>query len=548
MRHLAILLCVAIVALGAVGCRTSEDAPVTTTGAAGGGPQASITSNTSALKADSAPLIDTVAAAPTVIDVPHSSVSFMVTPEVGGTFASEGLVLSIPAGAVSSDTPVQVKKLAAPFHLDAGTDATAANAAFCVGPIYDFGPAGLSFDEPVTLTLPYDETALPAGHPEDTVRLAYWNGESWIAYQGLLDVKNNTLTVQLERFEGSALGAIAVATLGGIILYTGNYIVEKLSDPERTSSDPVLQGTASQWITPKDPVVQEQAAKAVILNTSTNETKSLDDPDIAAWIADIARKKQVPALAYKNPDGTIAQGAYDKEKGSNWQKPAKYFTEGTDEGGPLHGDCTDSTNAAVSVLRAGGFRAKGVYGYPGGGDSSQAPHAWAEVLIGDNVYRMEDGYLYTPENADWHFREYENITDTSDPYYLSMWDEKGQKPYDASWWKTAESAGTYKGTWTTGIGDVPFEFTVDVESGVAGEFDYPDPKGATYSFEFTGRVLPDGRLGATGSITLSGTAGGKPFTSSTSISLDGQISGAEFAGVWQAADTGASGPVKATRR
>lgn len=421
---------------------------------------------------------------------------------------------------MNSNTIIEIRRLAAPFHMEEGLDATAENAAFSLGQIYDFGPEALVFDEPVTVTLPYDDGALPEGFSEDSVGLAFWNGERWLAFQGFVDNENNTVSAQFEQFEGSAGMVIAYTALTAIILYTGKVIIDKWRDPERTGPDAVVEGTAHDWVTPDDPVVEEQAAKAAFWNSATNEIKSLDDPDVGDWLAaNTDEQKDRPILVYRNPDGTVTKSVYNSGEGSNWQKPSDYFEKGTNQAGPVSGDCPDHTNAAVSVLRAKGIPAKGVYGYPGGGDSSKPPHAWGEFRIGNQVYRIEDGYIYTPKNFNWHFGEYQTPTDPSDPYYKSMWDEEGQEPYNPLWFEEgefADFAGTYEGAWVLvgilkkGI-EVPVTFTVDKLGMVSGSLSWSGPTGIvgenegaqtlTISGTFEGYVDEAGMVEADGPLT-----------------------------------------------
>jgi hypothetical protein len=226
----------------------------------------------------------------------------------------------------------------------------------------------------------------------------------------------------------------------------------------------------------------------MILNRGTGETRSLDDPELAKWMGEAVSKNQRPCLVYGNPNPAHARDTYiqsspDNSEGSNWQKPADYFTKGTKTrpgqtlptvGGPFHGDCTDTTNAAVSIFRAKGFKAKGVFGY-GGGDTRR-PHVWGEVLIGDKLFRIDfRGDLITPESDRDDYEQYRAVTDPDDPRYRSMWDEEGQEPYDEDWSEPGpfdDFAGTYKGSWPGGEpwGDIPVEFTVDEAGIVEGAF------------------------------------------------------------------------------
>ena len=63
----------------------------------------------------------------------------------------------------------------------------------------------------------------------------------------------------------------------------------------------------------------------------------------------------------------------DAAGASSWQKPVDFLTKGG-----MTGDCTDTTNAEVSMLRSLGYPAKAVFGYQIDVDHA---HAWAEVMV-----------------------------------------------------------------------------------------------------------------------------------------------------------------------
>jgi len=246
----------------------------------------------------------------------------------------------------------------------------------------------------------------------------------------------------VKALDGSVTAAVLVGTLIGGVVYGG---IKWWYGDEGTESDPVADGNASQWVTPDDPVVQAQAGKAALRNNTTGETKPLDDPDLASWLESAASRGEKAGLVYTDEGGNVAEGRYNTGKGSSWQKPADYFAKGTEELGPVSGDCTDTTVAAVSVFPAKGFRARGVYGY-GGCDKSR-PHAWGEVVIGGKLYRIDEtGYVINPESDPNHYTEYQYVTDADDPRYRSMWDDRAQQPYDPDWWKSGELAGDW--SWT----------------------------------------------------------------------------------------------------
>ncbi len=480
---------------------------------------------------------------PTVIDVPTEEISASIVSSDGAVIEAGPVRVDIPPGAVTTDTGIVVTRLNAPFHTDPSpVDDPDAVAAVPISSAYDFGPAGVSFAEPVTITLPYDLGFGPQEVDPDQIGVAYFDGERWMAAVGTADPLTRTVSVQLPAFEGTLLNAVLFGTGVGILAQKA---VKWYYGPEGVESDHVIEGEAGKWITPKDPEVQKRAAEATIWNSTTKETKSLDDPDLATWVADSVKVGETPTLVYKNPDGTFTGSTFNKNKGSNWQEPSHYFNTGTEEAGPVSGDCTDTTNAAVSVLIAKGFRAKGVYGYAGG--DKYRPHAWGEVLIGDKVYRIdESGGLVTADNSAFHFTEYRPVTDPADPHYNSMWDDDGQKPYDEDWWKASKFAGTYKGTIVSSSSgrEAPWDFTIDDQGNVKGGYDvYWD------FIKVQEAGLVEGRVSDTGEITASGvaTATYEGGTQTAEITLTGQISGVTFKGVMATSD-GKEHPATATRQ
>lgn len=515
MRRDVPLLCPAsmtilLIAVFLVGCGGSEDNAMT----AG---RATAVRSTAGPMADSAATsapptlvsVELPMLGPTVIDVPAKEVAKASISKSGGVVEYGPVRVEVPAGAVASETSIVIARLSRPFHKtsDRANDSDAV-VAVSISSFYDFGPSGLRFNRPVTVTLPYDLGMGPDGIDPERIAVAFWNGERWMAVKGTVDPDTRTVSVRVTEFRGSLLNAVLLIVGAGMLI---DAAVDLNYGEEGTDTDPVIDGKANAWIKHKDPVIQDQANKAVIQHEETGETKSLDDPHLASWLASLVEGNQHAALAYEGPNGTTLRSDSTTARGSNWRDPVNYFTGARGEVGPLQGDCTDTTNAAVSVLRAKGFRAKGVYGY-GGGDTDR-PHAWGEVLIGDKLYRIDDrgGLTDWADPNNFNVKEYEHITDEDDPRYQSMYDEKGQKPYDPQWWHTSDFVGTYKGLFDGGpsYGDIPFEFTVDEYGAVQGripEFYLAAPAGPPYGVKWTGsfagRVSQGGRLEGSGDVKV----------------------------------------------
>ena len=71
-----------------------------------------------------------------------------------------------------------------------------------LGLAYDFGPNGAVFDQPITITLEYDPSLIPAGVPEEDLVIAYYDTTtgSWIELECDVDPVTNTITAYVEHF------------------------------------------------------------------------------------------------------------------------------------------------------------------------------------------------------------------------------------------------------------------------------------------------------------------------------------------------------------
>jgi hypothetical protein len=376
------------------------------------------------------PVAETSMEAATVIDGPYTLTTIPVSANEGARLEHEGLVLEVPAGALESDTTLEVKHLQGAFNMTEGAPPTGGTPhAVCASPVLDFGPEGTTFSEPVTITLPYEEALLPDGFPEERVRPAYWNGTAWVVLEASVDTSNNTVSLALREFDGITLTTLAVVGLGAIIAGEAVYIYNKAF-----GSDQITQGIAAQWIQDKDPVVIRMAQAAKYEGIPLKDEKAL-----GMYLRNHA--KPSVSVTFPGADGAAVslQGRYSDGFGTNWQKPADYFTKGG-----MRGDCTDVTNALVSVFRALGYPAKAMFGY----DADNAPHAWGEVLIDNKVYLIdEQGALQDRQKAlnllklkrpsSWDRRNY-------------MWDESGQEAQDPDWYRAYLTTVSTTGTEVSG--------------------------------------------------------------------------------------------------
>jgi hypothetical protein len=83
-----------------------------------------------------------------------SMVSMKIPPSGGTVQIADGTSVSIPAGALAQGTTIQIGSEPNPVSV---------NDVVLVGPVYRFGPEGTQFAQPVTVTLFYDGSRLPAG-------------------------------------------------------------------------------------------------------------------------------------------------------------------------------------------------------------------------------------------------------------------------------------------------------------------------------------------------------------------------------------------------
>lgn len=71
-----------------------------------------------------------------------------------------------------------------------------------IGLVYDFGPDGASFDQPVTIRLSYNQAQLPENVAEKNLIIVVWDSQlqEWTRLESKVDTVNNIITVEVTHF------------------------------------------------------------------------------------------------------------------------------------------------------------------------------------------------------------------------------------------------------------------------------------------------------------------------------------------------------------
>lgn len=135
---------------------------------------------------DDAPAIDAEVIADAVV-------TSMAIDAAGGTITTpDGVVLTIPPGALATSTTITITRIAP------SADGT-------VGPVFELGPDGTELAEPATLTLPYD-AALVGDTPLEELMVATGGAGSWSG-QGyaVIDAAGATASAYITHFSEWAI-------------------------------------------------------------------------------------------------------------------------------------------------------------------------------------------------------------------------------------------------------------------------------------------------------------------------------------------------------
>jgi hypothetical protein len=115
----------------------------------------------------------------------------VVTPEGGVVEMPGGAVLRIPPGALAKSVEINVE----------GVEVSGTGLFDAIGPFYDFGPAGLEFQTPASLELPFPDHSF-VDDPVISRIVAAWseNGSDWAVVKGDVDFESRVITVPVFGF------------------------------------------------------------------------------------------------------------------------------------------------------------------------------------------------------------------------------------------------------------------------------------------------------------------------------------------------------------
>jgi hypothetical protein len=137
---------------------------------------------------------------------------------VAAIVTPSGAAVKVPAGVLTKTSPLTLQRLPA-ASLAASNAAMAKQGLAAVGSAIEFGPTGLAFSQPVTITLPYDPSLVTTGEL-GAVAIYYFDpvADSWSALPTQLVSGQYTLTTQtghFSRYQPLHNGPLSPAIGGG---------------------------------------------------------------------------------------------------------------------------------------------------------------------------------------------------------------------------------------------------------------------------------------------------------------------------------------------
>ena len=339
--------------------------------------------------------------------------------------------MDIPKGAVEKEKEIIVKKVLGELPKCKSNLANQLQEAIQIGTAYDFGPDGVTFNKPVTISLRYNENELPKEISESHLILAYFDGEKYVRIPAIQDKNNNSFTAEVNGFPGSLIVAVGVPIViagVGYLIYSGTH-----KKVYQLVWDPITKDWMHKMVTPENKVVKS-FSKRMRVKDDNNLIDFDDEQKLDEFLQKKTNKNESIPVGfsgkYNDKEFADLQTRYKSE--TDFVSYPEDYLNKVDDKGKL-GDCIDVTNVFVSMLREKGYQAKGVSGYAKDDKNEfTQPHAWAEVVIGSTVYIIDES-VKLEKREEFIKRGIIKYPDEGDTYG-KMWDEKKTENYRKDWY------------------------------------------------------------------------------------------------------------------
>lgn len=216
--------------------------------------------------------------------------------------------LSIPAGAVSNDLPITIKKaVASTSNAGSNSQMAAVPAGFHpVSAIYHFGPAGTTFKTPVTLTLRV--VVPPLVRPENLALASYDQSTGkWVAIPAVVDVNKGLLLARIEHFSDYAV--LAKEPVQNFTDVTVSSFAWAKNSIEKLAGAGMVAGVGENRFAPARPVTRAEFASMLVnalnLPVKAGSTGSFKDVRAGAWYAGAVAAAYQAGLVKGYRDGTF---------------------------------------------------------------------------------------------------------------------------------------------------------------------------------------------------------------------------------------------------
>ena len=209
--------------------------------------------------------------------------SVTVTVKDGGVVSATGTTFSAQGGSVNVVVPAGAVAQTSSITVGPATS-TPPSTRLVTGSAFDFGPPGLTFAQPVTITLKYNPSSIPAGNQEAGLQLYEVVGSSWRLVTGsTVNIDAKTVSGAVTRVATYAvmtLPKVETVTIGGelgaMAVVTTRQLTATLRDNEGTTlTRPVTWSSSNAAVLSIDPTTGVATAKTpgTVTITATSEGK-----------------------------------------------------------------------------------------------------------------------------------------------------------------------------------------------------------------------------------------------------------------------------------